>query len=111
MIKYAKIIDEAKKKCDVGAGTNAKFYESIGMSEMDVEKAYDGQWYVKGYAPSKPEPTVEEQVEELEKQYDMNRWQREAILADGSAYSTYTKEKAQEIEDLAKQLRTDTEVL
>ena len=44
-------------------------------------------------------------MQELESKYKMNRWQREAILAEGSAYSDYTKEKAQEIETLAEQLR------
>ena len=28
---------------------------------MEVEQAYDGQWYLVGYAPEKPEPTKEEQ--------------------------------------------------
>jgi hypothetical protein len=55
MIKYAKIIDNATKQCEVGIGTNAEFYKSIGMTEMEVEKAYDGQWYLAGYAPAKPE--------------------------------------------------------
>lgn len=51
---YAKIINEETKQCEVGIGTNTAFYESIGMEEMDVEQGYDGAWYVKGYAPSKP---------------------------------------------------------
>lgn len=51
---YAKIINEETKQCEVGIGTNTAFYESIGMEEMEVEQAYDGAWYVKGYAPSKP---------------------------------------------------------
>ena len=63
MIKYVKIIDEETKKCDVGLGTNTEFYKSIGMTEMDVEQAYDGSWYVEGYAPEKPAPTYEEQKE------------------------------------------------
>ena len=50
-------------------------------------------------------PTLQEQVEALESQYGMSRWQREAILAEGSNYSDYTKDKAQQIEDLAEQLR------
>lgn len=50
-------------------------------------------------------PTLKEQVEELEREYGMNRWQREGILAEGSLYSQYTKNKAQEIEDIAEQLR------
>ena len=52
-----------------------------------------------------PEPTLEEQVVRLEREYGMNRWQREGILAEGSLYSQYTKNKAQEIETLAENLR------
>ena len=52
-----------------------------------------------------PEPTIEEQVVRLEREYGMNRWQREGILAEGSLYSQYTKNKAQEIEEIAEQLR------
>ena len=60
MIKYAKIINEETKQCDVGIGTNVEFYKSIGMSEMDVEQAYTGDWYVAGFAPQKPAPSKEE---------------------------------------------------
>ena len=58
---YAKIINEETKLCDIGDGTNSAFYKSIGMTEMEVEQAYDGNWYLAGYAPIKPEPTKEEQ--------------------------------------------------
>lgn len=61
MLKYAKIINEQTKQCEVGIGTNADFYKSIGMTEMDVEQAYNGAWYVAGYAPEEPEPTHEDQ--------------------------------------------------
>ena len=105
MLKFAKITNEKTKACQVGLGTNEKFYRAIGMNEMEVEQAYNGQWYLKGYAPAKPEPTLEEQVSSLEQTYGMKRWQREGILAEGSLYSEYTKAKAQEIEDLAKELR------
>lgn len=54
MLKYAKIVNEETKQCEVGIGTNTDFYKSIGMEEIEVEQAYDGNWYVKGYAPSKP---------------------------------------------------------
>ena len=60
MFKYAKVINEETKACEVGLGTNSNFYQSIGMTEMEVEQAYDGNWYVVGYAPKKPEPTKEE---------------------------------------------------
>ena len=102
---YARIVNEETKEVSVGLGTDVEFYKSIGMKEMEVERAYNGEWYLKGYAPVKPEPTLEEQVSSLEQTYGMTRWQREGILAEGSLYSEYTKSKAQEIEDLAKQLR------
>lgn len=54
MKKYAKIINEETKLCEVGLGTNKAFYQSIGMTEQEVEQAYDGSWYVLGYAPKKP---------------------------------------------------------
>ena len=60
MKKYAKIINEETKQCEVGMGTNAQFYESLGMSKMDVGQAYNGAWYVEGYLP---EPTKKEQSE------------------------------------------------
>jgi hypothetical protein len=55
--------------------------------------------------PSPTEPTLEEQVAQKEQEYQMTRWQREIILAEGSGASEYSKAKAQEIEDLAKELR------
>ena len=64
----------------------------------------DGVYTIVENAPT-PEPTIKEQVSSLEQTYGMTRWQREGILAEGSLYSDYTKAKAQEIEDLAKQLR------
>lgn len=51
---FYKIIDEKTKKVDVGLGTNAEFYKSIGMIEGEVEQGYDGAYYLKGYAPQKP---------------------------------------------------------
>ena len=48
---------------------------------------------------------LENKVCSLEYEYNMCRWQRELILAENSQASNYTKAKAQEIEDLAQQLR------
>lgn len=62
MKKYAKIINEETKQCEVGLGTNSAFYQSIGMTEMEVEEAYDGSWYLQGFAPEKP---IEEQQAEV----------------------------------------------
>lgn len=35
------------------------------MVEIDVEQAYNGQWYVAGFAPVQPEPTIEEKNEAI----------------------------------------------
>ena len=69
MLKYAKITNEETKQCSVGLGTNIDFYKSIGMTEMDVELAYNGNWYVSGYAPEEPAPTEEEQRQKREIAY------------------------------------------
>ena len=66
---YAKIIDEKTKQCEVGLGTNSAFYKSIGMTEMEVEQAYDGQWYLKGFAPEKPTEQKEAEVRSVRNQY------------------------------------------
>lgn len=69
MLKYAKIVNDKTKECEVGIGTNTEFYKSIGMTEIDVEQAYNGVWYVKGYAPEEPAPTEEEQRKNREQAY------------------------------------------
>ena len=60
MLKYVKVIDDETKLCTVGVGTNTGFYKSLGMTEMEVEQAYNGSWYVKGYAPEKPEEVIKQ---------------------------------------------------
>lgn len=105
MIKWAKITNQETKVCDVGLGTNIEYYKSIGMTEQDVEQAYNGQWYLVGYVPSKPEPTLQEQLIELERTTGYTRAIRELILAEGSGASEYVKNKAQEIENIAEQIR------
>lgn len=65
MIKYAKIENEETKEVSIGLGTNEEFYISIGMTEMEVEQAYNGQWYVKGYAPAEPELEIQIRVREI----------------------------------------------
>lgn len=56
-----------------------------------------------------PEPTKEEQVAKLEAETGLTRIMREIVLAENSGVSEYVKAKAQEIEDLAKELRAVNE--
>lgn len=72
MLKYALIINENTKLCEVGIGTNSKFYQSIGMTEQDVVQAYDGSWYIKGYAPQKPQEVKEKEVRSVREEYFAN---------------------------------------
>lgn len=80
MKKYAKIINQETQECSVGIGSNTDFYESIGMEEKEVEQAYNGKWYIEGYAPEKPEATyAEKRLAEypvLSDQLDMIYWDK-----------------------------------
>lgn len=85
MLKYAKVINDTTKACEIGLGTNASFYQSLGMTEQEVEQAYNGAWYLKGYAPQKP-------LEELKlaKCAEMNRAREKARLEE---YAEYNNDK------------------
>ena len=105
MKKYAKVINEETKACEVGLGDNTSFYKSLGMTLQDVEQAYNGSWYLEGYAPEKPADSIAEKVAKLEAETGLTRAMRELILVGGVEVSEYLKAKAQEIEDLAEELR------
>ena len=80
MKKYAKIINDQTKQCIIGIGTNETFYRQNGMSQMDVEQAYDGNWYLKGYTPVPPEPSYAEkrlaEYPPIGEQLDMIYWDK-----------------------------------
>lgn len=104
-VKYAQIINEKTKEVCVGLGNNVEFYKSIGMEEIDVEQAWNGAWYLKGYAPKKPEPSMEEKVKAKEAETGLTRAVREIILGNEVTVSEYVQAQAQEIEALATPLR------
>lgn len=93
MLKYAKVINKEIKLCEVGIGTNTEFYRSIGMSEMEVEQAWNGEWYLKGYAPEKPVEEKEAEARAVRNQYlyDTDRY----MIVD---YPITEEEKAQYIQ-------------
>jgi len=110
MKKYAKIVNQETKLCEVGLGTNARFYESIGMTKMDVEQAYNGSWYVSGYCPEEPAPTEEEQRQKREQAYTSevdpitchiqrlsDEEQTEEVIAEIEALKQERSEKVEEI--------------
>lgn len=63
---YCIIDQKTKKAIQVGTGSNISFYKSIGMTDEEVEQAYNGNYYLKGYAPTKS--TNEQQLEQLEQE-------------------------------------------
>lgn len=99
MKKLAKIENEELHTVSVALGDDTEFYESMGFTEMSVEHGYDGNWYIEGYAPEKPEPTIQEQIEALELQIT-KRNLRAALLGDEFALN-----KIQEIESQIEELR------
>lgn len=60
MLKYAKIIDETTKMVSVAVSTtpDIPYFTSRGFTLQDVEQAYNGAWYAKGYAPMRPEKEI-----------------------------------------------------
>lgn len=105
MKKLAKIVDEKLHTVNVALGDNIEFYKSIGFINLDVEQGYNGNWYIQGYAPAKPEPTLEEILIQKEQEYNMPRVIREGILGNPTAYSEFNVNRAKELEELAKQIR------
>lgn len=95
---YAKIINNETKLCEVGTGTNIEFYKSIGMTEMEVEQAYTGDWYVKGYAPEesvaeKNEKIRQERQERYVAESDPLRLDYDEALARGQDNAEELKEQ------------------
>ena len=65
----AKISNEETKQVDVADLRQKEHFEKIGFSEQEVEQAYDGSWYLKGYAPEKPIEQKEAEVRAVRNQY------------------------------------------
>ena len=106
MKKYAKIINEKTKQCEVGIGTNTKFYRSIGMIEMEVEQAYNGNYYIKGYCPKKPQEIInQERIAELEKYLTMTDWYATRYAETGVEIPADIKKARQEAREEISKLR------
>ena len=94
----AKIINEETKEVSVAFGSK---YPS-DYTEMEVEQAYNGSWYLSGYAPVKPAPTIQEQIVALENTITARNI-RNAIQGDEFALNKINEVEAQ-IQQLREQL-------
>ena len=70
MLKYAKVLNEETGLCEVSLGSNAEFYISIGMTELDVEQSEkDNLWYLSDkcphYTPEEKEEMERERINNL----------------------------------------------
>lgn len=106
MIKYAKLEDKEKGLVTVGLGTDTEFYKSQGFEELNVEQAWDGNWYLVDKVPAKPVAyDLEQELAKKERSYNMPRVIREGILGNPSMYSEFNVNRAKDLEDLAKKVR------
>lgn len=104
MKKYSKVINQETKECEVGIGTNVEYYKKIGMTEQEVEQAYDGRWYLSGFAPKQSEEEkLKIEVKTLESQTGYTRVLREIISK--TDVSKEVKDIADKIEKVAIKLR------
>jgi len=66
--RWAKVIDDVKKLCEVGLGDDSAYYRSIGYEKIEVAEGSDGRWYVKGYEPGNAIPSAKQKrITELKK--------------------------------------------
>ena len=79
--QYAKVIDETTHEVKIGIGCCVSYYIEIGMTWMETELAYNGKWYVKGYAPKEPDPTPKTYEEVKEKRESLYREKVDPITA------------------------------
>ena len=63
MICRYKIHDQETNEVLIAVGGNIQFFESMGYTEVgEVERAYDGRYFVAGHAPMMPQEEVVTQV-------------------------------------------------
>lgn len=98
-MKYAKLIDKETGRCEVGIGDPdavfaieeqrtlyvRDFYESLGMSLLDVEKGHDGNWYLSGRVPD-PVYTVADYDKAMEEYIFQIRAERGYTTREPSEY-------------------------
>ena len=85
---------------------NTKKYTEMAIwCNSNNAKIEDKGEYYEVVAVVIPELTLKEQVEMLEKETGLTRVIREIVLAENSGASEFVKNKAQEIEDIAEQIR------
>lgn len=100
MLKYIKVMNNNTKQCDIALGTDTSWFINKGYTEQEVEQAYNGQWYISGYAPQEPEKDkIQKQILALELQ------QTSRLLRNAALGEEYAVNKLREIENAITELR------
>lgn len=82
MIKYVKIVNEETGLVEVGLGTNASFYQSIGMTQLDVQQSdIDNNWYLAEKCPMKTDEEKEREEREHRNEEIDNKIKELQIMA------------------------------
>lgn len=104
-MRWAKVINNEKKTCEVGIGTDGEYFRQLGYRFIEVEEASDGLWYLKGYAPMQPyTPETELEIEKLKK--ELARFDYIGVkIATGCATIEEYKEEIAYCEELRKKIR------
>lgn len=109
MKKYVKVIDETKKNCIVGLGTDEEYYKAEGFTLQDVEQGWDG-WYISGYAPEKPQSIIDaERIAELQKYLDETDWYAVRFAETGVEIPDEIKAERQAAREEISRLRSEVD--
>ena len=107
-VALAKLVDENTGQVIVAIGSNNKMYRKMGFTEMSVEEAWNGSWYLEGMAPEKPQDVINaELIAKYQKFLDETDWYvvRNAetgvpIPDDISAQRQHAREEINRLRDL-----------
>ena len=67
------------------------------MRIQDVEQSYNGSWYIKGYAPDKPQEIIkQERIVELEEHLKSTDWYAIRYVDTGEEIPTEIKKTRQD---------------
>lgn len=99
---YCEHIDNETKQI---FGLTAKQYDGY-IEVNDIEQAYNGSYYIKGYAPAKPQEIINQQrIAELEEYLKSTDWYAIRFADTGEECPAEIKAKRQEARDEISQLR------
>ena len=104
MLLYAKIVDKNLKICDVGTKNNEAYYKKLGLTLQEVEKGFDGQYYLKGKAPKEPTENIAKKLEVDIEKINLSQIRDIAIIL-----TSKDSEKVKEAEEYLKTKQIEKE--